>query len=75
MIRMNDRQDEDAVHARLTRLEEALGFASHDTDQLKEHFLALTRAVESLERRVRELERAREGPSIEEQQTGEGVAE
>ena len=42
--------------ARLQAIEEALGYASHEADQLKAHFLALTRALESLERRVNSLE-------------------
>lgn len=43
-------------NARLQAIEEALGYSSHESDQLKAHFLALTRALESLERRVNSLE-------------------
>lgn len=42
--------------SRIQAIEEALGYASHEADQLKAHFLALTRALESLERRVNTLE-------------------
>jgi hypothetical protein len=45
-----------STSARLLAIEEALGYASHEADQLKAHFLALTRALESLERRVNTLE-------------------
>lgn len=44
------------INDRIQAIEEALGYASHEADQLKAHFLALTRALESLERRVNTLE-------------------
>jgi hypothetical protein len=41
---------------KMRSLEEALAFQSHEHDQLREHFLTLTKALESCERRVRQLE-------------------
>lgn len=41
---------------RLTRLEEAHGFADHRLDQLAEQLSALNRAVESVSRRLAVLE-------------------
>lgn len=49
-------QEQAELAQRVRALEEALGFASHESDQLRAHFLELTRAVEALERKVRRLE-------------------
>lgn len=46
----------DALLQRLTRLEEAHGFADHKLDQLAEQLSALNRAVESVSRRLAALE-------------------
>jgi hypothetical protein len=55
------------ISDRIQAIEEALGYASHEADQLKAHFLALTRALESLERRVNTLEsRLASGPQSQE---------
>jgi hypothetical protein len=55
---MNEPNPIEHHESRVTRLEEALGFTSYEMDQLKEHFLALTRAVEGLEPRVARIEQA-----------------
>lgn len=45
-----------AFEARIRSLEEAIAFQSHEADQLREHYLALTKALEACERRIAVLE-------------------
>jgi phage shock protein A len=44
---------------KIRSLEEALAFLSHEHDQLRDHFLTLTKAIETCERRILNLERMR----------------
>lgn len=41
---------------RVRALEEALAFAAHEADQMREHYLEMMRALETLERKVKRLE-------------------
>lgn len=51
-----DPLDPAMLAARVRALEEALAFGSHEADQLREHYLSMTRALEALERRLARLE-------------------
>lgn len=47
---------ERALSDRLLRLEESLGFAAHEADQLGSHVRALMGAIDALAKRVERLE-------------------
>jgi uncharacterized coiled-coil protein SlyX len=53
---MTDPQGSDPVNERLTRLEEATGFAEHTADRLSEEIIDLRARLEALASRLQRLE-------------------
>ncbi len=67
-----DRGSEDAVVERVQRLEEALGFAQHEHEQLSAEVVSLGRRIRELSRRIESLEnQSRERDAAAKQTSGE----